>query len=102
MAHSLPTWREPEGVLGLATLAVAQRAGARRAEIEQRLADLEGGHRVRFFDMPRMDISSSEIRRRVREGRPIRYLVPDAVIQYIGDHRLYRASAPVGAGEARP
>ena len=101
MAHSLPTWREPEGVLGLATLAVAQRAGARRAEIEQRLADLEGGHRVRFFDMPRMDISSSEIRRRVREGRPIRYLVPDAVIQYIGDHRLYRASAPVGAGEAR-
>jgi len=100
MAHSLPTWREPEGLLGLATLAVAERAGARRAEIEQRLADLEGGHRVRFFDMPRMDISSSEIRRRVREGRPIRYLVPDEVARYIATHRLYRAPAPMASEEA--
>jgi nicotinate-nucleotide adenylyltransferase len=99
MAHSLPTWREPEALLGLATLAVAERAGARRAEIEQRLADLEGGHRVRFFEMPRMDISSSDIRRRVREGRAIRYLVPDEVVQYIGTHRLYRATAP-GTGSA--
>ena len=91
MAHSLPTWREPEAVLGLATLAVAERAGARRAEIEERLADLAGGERVRFFEMLRIDVSSSEIRRRVREGRPIRYLVPDEVVDYIGTHGLYRA-----------
>jgi nicotinate-nucleotide adenylyltransferase len=91
MAHSLPSWHEPEAVLSLATLAVAERAGARRTEIEERLGDLSGGENVRFFAMPRIDVSSSDIRRRVREGRPIRYLVPEEVVQYIGAHGLYRA-----------
>src|SRR4051794_25199310 len=91
MAHSLPTWHEPEAVLGLATLAVAERVGARRVEIEEQLAGLAGGERVRFFAMPRIDLSSSDIRRRVREGRPIRYLVPDEVARYIGAQGLYRA-----------
>jgi nicotinate-nucleotide adenylyltransferase len=91
MAHALPTWHEPEAVLSLATLAVAERAGARRADIAERLLGLRGGSSVRFFDMPRIDLSSSEIRRRVREGRPIRYLVPDEVVGYIGTQGLYRA-----------
>jgi len=87
----LPTWREPEAVLELATMAVAERSGTRRADIEQRLAELGGRERVRFFDMPRVDISSSNVRRRVRDGRPIRYLVPDEVVSYIGAQGLYRA-----------
>jgi nicotinate-nucleotide adenylyltransferase len=91
MAYALPTWREPETVLSLATVAVAERAGARRDDIAERLAELRGGRSVRFFDMPRIDISSSDIRRRVREGRPIRYLVSDEVVQYIGAQGLYRA-----------
>ena len=53
-----------------------------------------GGDRVRFFDMPRIDVSSSDIRRRVAAGRPIRHLVPDAVAQHIGEHGLYRQPAP--------
>ncbi|HEV2813946.1 MAG TPA: nicotinate-nucleotide adenylyltransferase, partial [Solirubrobacteraceae bacterium] len=77
MAHSLPAWREPEAVLQLATLAVAEREGAARRDISERLAPLAGAYRIRFFDMPRLDISSTSIRRRVRELRPIRYLVPD-------------------------
>src|SRR4051794_19435919 len=91
MAHSLPSWHEPEAVLSLATLAVAESAGARPAEVEGRLGDGPGGQNVRFFAMPRIDVSSSDIRRRVREGRPIRYLVPEEVAQYIGAHGLYRA-----------
>ncbi len=91
MAYSLPTWREPEAVLEMATMAVAERSGTRRADIEQRLAELGGRERVRFFDMPRVDISSSDVRRRVRDGRPIRYLVPDEVVSYIGAQGLYRA-----------
>jgi nicotinate-nucleotide adenylyltransferase len=42
------------------------------------------------LETPRIDISASDIRRRCREGRSIRYLVPDAVLQYIETHGLYR------------
>jgi nicotinate-nucleotide adenylyltransferase len=91
MAFSLPAWRDPEGVLALAEIGVAEREGVRRADISERLADLAGAaERVRFFDMPRLDISSSLIRRRAGAGLPVRYLVPDAVASYIEHERLYR------------
>jgi nicotinate-nucleotide adenylyltransferase len=90
MALSLPAWREPEGVLALAALAVAGRAGGSRRDIEDRLAGIPGHpHQVEFFDMPRLDISSSSIRARVAAGLPIRYLVPDAVAAYIEREDLY-------------
>ena len=87
MAQSLPAWREPEAVLALARLAVAEREGVRREDVVRRLEPLHGGDRVTFFDMPRIDVSSSDIRRRVGEGRPIRYLVPDAVAEAIADRK---------------
>jgi nicotinate-nucleotide adenylyltransferase len=93
MAQSLPAWREPEAILALARLAVAEREGVRREDIARRLEPLHGGDRVTFFDMPRIDVSSSAIRRRVAEGRPIRYLVPDAVADAIARHSLYRTAA---------
>jgi nicotinate-nucleotide adenylyltransferase len=89
MAYSLPTWHEPEAVLSLATLGVAEREGIRRADIVEHLAGLAGAEQIRFFDMPRLDISSSAIRRRVAEGRPIRYLVPDPVAEYIAAEGFY-------------
>ena len=90
MAHSLPTWREPESVLALARLAVAEREGVARGEIAEQLAGLAGGEeRVSFFTMPRIDISSSLVRRRVAIGASIRYLVPDAVAAHIEGRGLY-------------
>jgi nicotinate-nucleotide adenylyltransferase len=89
MALSLPTWREPGAILELAEFGVAEREGVRRADIAERLSGLPT-ERVRFFDMPRLDVSSSLIRRLVAAGRPIRYLVPDAVADYIHEAGLYR------------
>jgi nicotinate-nucleotide adenylyltransferase len=95
MAHSLPTWRDPEGVLALAELGVAEREGVRRADILERVSGLRGApERLRFFDMPRVDVSSSLIRRRVAAGLPVRYLVPDAVAEHIERSGLYRVGAP--------
>ena len=95
MARSLPTWREPDAVLALATVAVAERTGAEREDIRGELRALGGqdliAERVRFFDMPRIDISSSLVRERVATARPIRYLVPDAVAAAIEAHGWYRA-----------
>ena len=89
MALSLPNWREPAAILSLASLGVAEREGVARTDIIERLAVL-GTENVQFFDMPRIDVSSSLVRRFVAAGRPIRYLVPDAVADYIAAEGLYR------------
>lgn len=99
MAYSLPAWRDPEAVLALARLAVAEREGVRRADIVERLGGLAGAaDRIDFFDMPRLDISSSLLRRRAAAGVPLRYLVPDAVAAYITRERLYTAEQPAPSG----
>jgi nicotinate-nucleotide adenylyltransferase len=89
MALSLPAWREPEAILDLAELGVAEREGVRRTDVLERLSGFPAD-RVRFFDMPRLDVSSSLIRCLVATGRPIRHLVPDAVERYIVEAGLYR------------
>jgi nicotinate-nucleotide adenylyltransferase len=90
-AASVPDWREPEGVLSLATLAVARRRGTPRDAVQQALGRLPGGDRTCYFKMPRIAVSSTMVRRRIRSGEPIRYFVPPAVSAYIRDHGLYGA-----------
>lgn len=88
---ALPTWRDPERVLGLATLVVAPREGAQPAGPEF-LAERVPGATARtvFLTGPHLRLSASELRDRAAVGRSLRYLVPDAVAAYIGDHGLYR------------
>ena len=100
-AAALGSWKDPSEVLSLAEIAVAERDEWRRESILDRLHGIGDLDRVRFFDMPRVDISSSLVRARARAGRPIRYLVPDKVANYIGAQSLYGASAPA-AGSPSP
>lgn len=92
VAAGLPRWHGPEQVLSLSTLAIAERPGTSRAAIDRALAQLRGGDRAEFFPMPTIDVSSTAIRRRVKAGEPVKYIVPDAVAGYIRDNRLYRGS----------
>ena len=96
-AAALAKWREPEEVLELATLAVVERVGFTRNGIGIKLSRLRGSERVRYLDMPLMQVSSTWVRRRVAEGKPICYLVPDRVVDYIEQHGLYGASTPAPA-----
>ena len=89
VALEFGSWRDPERVLALATLAVAQRPGTARAAVEQTLREVAGGQLTRFFAMPEIGISSTMLRERARGGEPTRYLVPDEVRSYIDRHRLY-------------
>jgi nicotinate-nucleotide adenylyltransferase len=89
IAAGLPKWHEPERVLELATVAIAKRRGTAKAAVEDALGQVTGGERARFFQMPRIGISSTMVRRRVRAGQPIRYFVPDGVMHYIETHGLY-------------
>jgi nicotinate-nucleotide adenylyltransferase len=97
-ASRLPSWREPEGVLSMARVAVAERDGVDRSAVLRSLDGLAGGGGIDFFQMPRVDISSSMVRERAASGRPIRYLVPDAVADHVEASGLYGSSAQVGAG----
>jgi len=90
VAAGLSRWRAPERVLELATPAVANRRGTPRARAAAALGALPGGARARFFSMPWIGVSSTMVRRRVRAGQPIRYLVPDAVAAYIDAKGMYR------------
>jgi nicotinate-nucleotide adenylyltransferase len=90
-AAALPDWHEPETVLSLATVAVVERSNWSRNAIGIKIGRLPGAERIRYLDMPIIQISSSAIRRRVGEGKPIRYLVPDKVANYIGANGLYGA-----------
>lgn len=87
----LPTWREPHRVLDLAALIVAPRDGFPEADAAFLDHHFPGtSDRAAFLDGPRMRLSASDIRARAAAGRSIRYLVPDAVAAYIGDHALYQ------------
>ena len=89
----LPSWREPRRVLELARLAIAPRDGYAEAGPElvaDHFPGMEG--RVTVLDGPWMRLSASELRMRAAAGRSLRYLVPDAVAAYIGDHGLYRTT----------
>jgi nicotinate-nucleotide adenylyltransferase len=96
-AATLPTWHEPERVLELATVAVVERSNWSRHAIGIKVGRIAGAERIRYLDMPLIQISSSTVRRRVAEGRPVRYLVPDKVAGYIEGHGLYGASVPESA-----
>jgi nicotinate-nucleotide adenylyltransferase len=88
------TWREPESILELATLAVAPRGGRPAHSTRHARRPGQGAavpsRRFVWLDSPLILISSSEIRRRSRQGRSLRYLVPEPVAAYIARHRLYR------------
>jgi nicotinate-nucleotide adenylyltransferase len=97
-ATGLPRWREPEEVLRLATVAVASREGVERDRVSEAVEGLAGAESIEFFDMPRLDVSSSLVRRRAAEGLPIRYLVPGPVAEEIAERGLYAGSgSAVGA-----
>jgi nicotinate-nucleotide adenylyltransferase len=101
-AAALPRWHEPQTVLSLATVAVVERSNWSRNAIGITIGRLPGAERIRYLDMPVMQVSSSSIRRRVREGLPIRYLVPDKVANYIGTNGLYGAPQPDPTPSSKP
>lgn len=105
-AATLGSWREPARLLELADLAVAARApsgahparGAHAGTERRRVLDVVAAigadaRRVRFLEMPEIDVSSSLVRRRVGAGEDVEQLVGPAVARYIAEHALYRERA---------
>ena len=94
-AAHLASWHEPERVLELARVAVAAREGMEREAVLRRLDHIGREGTIEFFEMPRIDISSTMVRERAGEGRPLRYLLPEPVERVVAERGLYTAG--VGA-----
>jgi nicotinate-nucleotide adenylyltransferase len=89
-AVGLESWREPERVVELASLAVARREGVADAEVATVMRSLGCEGRAAMLEMPQFGVSSSAVRERAKQGRPLRYLVPQPVADYIEAEGVYR------------
>lgn len=87
----LPNWHEPARLVRLATLAVAARGGQRPdgAGLEKLLPGLDGS--VVWLDMPAIEVSGTDVRRRASEGASLNGLLPASVERYVLEHGLYHA-----------
>jgi nicotinate-nucleotide adenylyltransferase len=84
----LPNWREPDAVLEESQVVGVTRPGFDLGRLEATLGP-ERAARVTVISAPAMDISSTQIRRRIAEGLSVRYLAPKSVIEYIEKRGLY-------------
>lgn len=90
--HKLMTWKEPERLLSMCDFVAVTRPGYDKKrlfgdirEIRERFAS-----RIHFLEVPSLAISSSDIRERAKKGMPIKYLLPQAVVDYINKFELYQ------------
>ncbi|MBN2292459.1 MAG: nicotinate-nucleotide adenylyltransferase [Pirellulales bacterium] len=93
MLHDLPNWRESTAICELATIVSVRRAGLPEPEFGN-LTQVASTEQIEKFrrhqvEMPAIEISSTDIRQRVRQGHTIRYLTTPAVEQFISTHGLY-------------
>jgi len=77
-------WKDPNAVIEMANVVIAPRPGFNLSKMEPRLQG-----KAQVFQSPTLELSSTMIRDRLREGRPVRFLVPETVEQYIRKHGLY-------------
>ncbi len=86
------TWKDAHELMRLCEFIAATRPGYHMETLEEKLGDLYLDCHDRFHsvEVPALAISSTDIRKRVRENRPIRYLLPETVDHYIAKNRLYK------------
>ncbi len=89
---TMETWKCPERILGCCKLIAAVRDEASMEEMAEKKAELEQrfGGEILLLPFVRMSISSTEIRERIKQGKSVRYMVPDSVLAYIEERGLYR------------
>ncbi len=81
VAAELDTWKGVEAIRGLATLVVVNRPGSRVEDLP--------GWRVATVEIPALDVSSTDLRQRAADGRPLDFLIPEAAVRCIRERGLY-------------
>ncbi len=96
-ATDLPRWHQAERLIRLCRVVIVARPGY-QVDMNRFYAELPAAReRLLLVPGPAFNISASEIRQRIREGRPVRYHLPSAVYTYLRQRRLYESSSDVSA-----
>ncbi|CUH92502.1 nicotinate-nucleotide adenylyltransferase [Herbinix luporum] len=87
----IPQWKDPQTIFNLSTIVAGGRIQFSMEQLKEQAEYLEKTYKgkIILLDMPIMEISSEKIRKRIKEGKSIRYYVPGEVLTYINDHNLY-------------
>lgn len=87
----LESWRSVETLLQIVTFVGAARPGTDQAELLLKMEQLQRRYNasVKIEELPELDISSTDLRKRIALGQSVKYLMPDNVVQYIEKHQLY-------------
>ncbi len=83
------SWHRADELIGMVSFAVVDRPGVSRNDIDEVIA-----RRLTWIEMPAIDISSTDIREHVASGHTARFLVPEAVAEYIESNGLYKTGTP--------
>lgn len=91
-AQALLKWKDAKRLLSMCTFVTIGRPGYDKESFTKESDRIfeATGHRLQYFEAPALEISSSQLRERMAAGRSLRYLVPDAVANYIQSHGLYK------------
>lgn len=88
---AIETWKYPERIFDSCKIIAAVRNGASLVEMEKKSAELKQkyGAEIQLLPFLNLEISSTDVRKRIHLGKSVRYLLPDAVIEYIAEKKLY-------------
>ncbi len=89
---SIDYWKEPERLLKMCSVIAVTRPGFDKKRVMEKTESVREkyGCEIYFLEVPALDISSSDIRDRLREGKSAKYLLPDQTLRYIEDNHLYK------------
>lgn len=84
-------WKDPEKIFSLCSVAAVGRYGFDKKRCIEKAEELKlsFGADIHLVDMPLIEISSSQIRERLKDGKSVRYMLPDTVLDYIAEKNLY-------------
>lgn len=93
----IETWKNPAELMKNCIILVAVRDDYNEVQMNEQISYLQEKYHaeINLLETPRLDISSTDIRRKVAEGKSIRYMLPDSVIDYIKKLHLYESSDSV-------
>ena len=90
--EQIMTWKNPEKLFSLCDFIAVTRPGYNKNKLYEEIGEIMGKYKSRIYYMqvPALEISSSDIRKRVAAGQPIKYLLPESVEEYIEKFGLYK------------